>query len=90
MLILKEENDRLRQSQISVEEVEKLLIENLTMKQELQKFKANSSVEGAQLNSINQLAGPADIDYKEFAEGLNSRNNLGALLTPSSTRSPQL
>ena len=39
LLILQEENDRLRQTVLSVKDVEKLMAENRQMKFELQKFK---------------------------------------------------
>lgn len=42
LIILKEENERLRQNHISIQEVEKLLAENKTMKFELQKLKNES------------------------------------------------
>ena len=46
LLMLQQENERLRQSHVSIEEVEKLIEENRIMKSELQKLRGGTEGEG--------------------------------------------
>lgn len=57
LLILKEENERLRQNHVSIQEVERLLAENRLMKFELQKLKGDTSPSSSTLqkNTENEF-----------------------------------
>ena len=89
LLILKEENDRLRQNRVSVEEVEMLLQENRRMKQELQRLKITTSQDASHIGDADQ-GHSHDVSYREFHEGLTIKTNFGAsnLLSPSNLITP--
>ena len=68
LLLLKQENDRLRQSQATVEEVEKLMTENRSLKQVLQKLKPD--VTSGHLDSNKDMvqdfpSNLSDIEYND-------------------------
>lgn len=67
MLILKEENDRLRQNHISIQEVERLLEENRLMKFELQKLKGETN----QGENPPEFATTLDANLKEKLQNLD-------------------
>lgn len=81
LLLLKEENERLRQNQVTVTEVEKLLDENKKLKQELQKLKPEFDIETLSQDNAPSFhqdsplnSGNVEIDYNEFKSGLLSQN----------------
>jgi len=53
LLILQQENERLRQQHVSIEEVERLIEENKRMKMELQKLRGGTS--GSGIGKIKDL-----------------------------------
>lgn len=62
LLILKEENQRLRENHISIQEVEKLLEENKLMKFELQRLRNESSPEIMSPESRKDASGYKSLD----------------------------
>jgi len=83
LLILQEENDRLRNAHFSVSEVEKLMEENRSMKMELQHFKLEVQSETSKFiifsfkSQSSKAGAPREFDASNGLSNYSKTSNFG-------------